>query len=91
MHDNDSGRRGAMQKSGESMDQYRLALEDDVGVFQDKIFEMTGQRPTAFTYPYGYISKSSKEILKNMGFRASLSCADGNQLYSRGIPIVFTG
>ena len=77
MHDNNTSRRGTMQKSGESQEAYQLALENDIGEFQDKITEMTGMTPTAFTYPYGYISKSSKDILKDMGFRATLSCAEG--------------
>lgn len=83
MHDNGSGRRGAMQKSGESTEQYRQALEEDVGQFQDQIFEMTGQRPTTFTYPYGFISNNSTDILKSMGFRASLSCAEGINYITR--------
>lgn len=83
MHDNSTGRRGAMQKSGESTEQYRQALEEDVGQFQDQIFEMTGQRPTTFTYPYGFISNNSTDILKSMGFRASLSCAEGINYITR--------
>ncbi len=83
MHGNDHRRRGAMQKQGESIEQYRLALEEDVGNFQNQIFEMTGQKPTAFTYPYGFFSKNSKEILKNMGFRASFSCAEGINFITR--------
>ncbi len=83
MHDNGSGRKGAMKKSGESTEQYRLALEKDVGAFQDQIFEMTGQRPTAFTYPFGFISNYSTDILKSMGFRASLSCAEGINFITR--------
>lgn len=83
MHDNDHNRRGAMQKPGESLEQYRLALEEDVGHFQDKIFEMTGERPTAFTYPYGFISNGSTDIFKSMGFRASLSCAEGINYITR--------
>lgn len=85
LHDNNgsSSRRGAMQKSGESIEQYTLALEEDVGEFQNQIFEKIGQKPTAFTYPYGFISKSSKDILKNMGFRASFSCAEGINYITR--------
>lgn len=83
MHDNGKNRRGAMQKPGESTEEYRLALEEDVGHFQNQIFDMIGQRPTAFTYPYGFISKSSTEILKSMGFRASLSCAEGINYITR--------
>ncbi len=77
MHNNNSQRRGAIEKSGESKENYQLAMEEDIGKFQDKILEITGQKPTTFAYPYGYISKSSEEILKTMGFRSTLSCEEG--------------
>ena len=83
LHDNNGSRRGAMQKQGESLDSYRQVLEDDVGKMQKMLYETTGLMPTTFTYPYGYISKSSKEILKNMGFRATLSCAEGLNYITR--------
>jgi peptidoglycan/xylan/chitin deacetylase (PgdA/CDA1 family) len=72
-----------MQKQGESLDSYRTLLEDDVGKMQKMLYETTGEMPTTFTYPYGYISKSSKEILKNMGFRATLSCSEGLNYITR--------
>lgn len=77
MHCDDAGRRGSMQRPGESLEQYQKVLEADIGPFQDKIYEMTGRKPTAFTYPFGLISKSSQEILKGMGFRATFSCREG--------------
>ncbi len=83
MHANNTSRRGTMQKSGESQEAYQLALENDIGEFQDMITEMTGMTPTTFTYPYGYISKSSKDILKDMGFRATLSCSEGLNYITR--------
>ena len=81
MHDNDFKRRGTMQKSGESLEAYRFVLEDDIGKLQDRIFEMTGQKPTTFTYPYGYISKSSKEILKKYRLSCNIKLCGGSQLY----------
>ena len=33
--------------------------------------------PNCFTYPFGSISKESEPIIKNLGFKASLSCISG--------------
>lgn len=83
LHENNGSRKGAMQKQGESLDSYRKLLEDDIGKMQKMLYENTGKMPTTFTYPYGYISKSSKEILKSMGFRATLSCSEGLNYVTR--------
>ena len=32
---------------------------------------------TCFTYPFGGISNSSLDIIKELGFKASLSCEEG--------------
>lgn len=83
MHSNDYSRRASMQNPGESIDQYRAALQEDVGLLQEKILETTGMLPTAFTYPFGAISQSSREILQDMGFRATLSCREGINFITR--------
>ncbi len=89
LHGSSNGRKGAMQKSGETVEQYRLAMEEDVGYLQNQIYEHTGQMPTAFTYPLGSISKGSTEVLKSMGFRASLSCAKGINYITRDPDCLF--
>ncbi|HVI39425.1 MAG TPA: polysaccharide deacetylase family protein [Anaerovoracaceae bacterium] len=83
MHNFKTGRNGSAQLPGESLEQYQIALNEDLGYMQDKIYEVTGQRPTAFAYPLGNISKSSKDILKNMGFRATFSCREGINYITR--------
>ena len=43
---------------------------------------MTGETPTAFAYPYGRYNKNTDLILKEFGFRATLTCDYGiNQIY----------
>jgi peptidoglycan/xylan/chitin deacetylase (PgdA/CDA1 family) len=81
MHTSHMGRRGAAQKQGESIEVYSGMLNDDLGRLQDRMREITGFTPTTFTYPFGFISDSSRDILKEMGFRATLSCREGiNQI-----------
>jgi len=77
MHINCKGRFGCTQKWGESDEEYEKFIMDDLGKLQDRIKEMTGKLPTAFAYPYGKLSGCTDEILKKMGFKATLSCRYG--------------
>ncbi|WP_245570840.1 polysaccharide deacetylase family protein [Anaerovorax odorimutans] len=77
MHSYDNGRQGSKKKLGESTDDYEKNLNDDIGKLQKEISEKTGIKPTTYTYPFGFISYDAEEILKEMGFRATLSCAEG--------------
>lgn len=70
-------RNGAKRIKGESLEAYKKVLVSDIGKLQDRLTEVTGIRPNTFTYPFGSISKESKEILKELGFKATLGCAQG--------------
>lgn len=70
-------RKGASKKKGESYEQYKKALSSDVGKMQILMEEKTGYKPTTFTYPYGFSSRESNEILTDMGFLATLTCDVG--------------
>ncbi len=76
MHTYDSGRRGSLQKGGESVEAYGVALDSDIGYLQKRIEEMTGIKPNTFTYPFGFYNKNSEEFLKNFGFEATLICEE---------------
>lgn len=73
MHKN-SGRLGAGRKQGESLEVYSQALSDDVMRMDKNLKEKCGITSLCFTYPFGRISEESEEILKSLGFRATLSC-----------------
>lgn len=77
MHTTDKGRNGTKKKKGESIEEYTKALNDDIGKLQQKFKEKLSYTPTTFTYPFGSISLDSVDIIKNMGFEASLSCESG--------------
>ena len=77
LHNYENGRKGCKKKSWESTEQYRNLLIEDVGKLQKEFKENTGYVPNAFTYPYGAISKESLQIIKELGFKASLSCTSG--------------
>lgn len=81
MHEN-ARRRGSCKMKGESFEEYKRALLDDVGKMQILMEEKTGYVPVAYTYPYGFISKESNTILTDMGFLATLSCYTGVNMLS---------
>ncbi len=70
-------RNGTKRLKGEPLEVYNNVITSDIGMLQDKLTEVAGIRPNTFTYPFGSISKESKEILKQLGFKATLSCAEG--------------
>lgn len=72
-----SDRKGVQKKIGESFENYQKALNNDIMYMQDLIEKETGYRPYCFTYPFGEYCKYSETIIKDMGFYASLSCAEG--------------
>lgn len=77
LHSESSGRNGGSKKSYESEENYRKILFDDINCLQEKFQKNTNYTPNTFTYPFGSISKASLPIIKDLGFKASLSCATG--------------
>ncbi|MDD6485011.1 MAG: polysaccharide deacetylase family protein [Clostridiales bacterium] len=77
LHSLGKGRQGAKKKSGESSEEYMAFLTRDIGSMQEKCLDKLGFAPTAFTYPFGLISNESADVIKALGFKASLSCAEG--------------
>ncbi len=77
-----SKRKGCSIIQGESYDEYKTEIIEDVGFLQSQIEEKTGYIPKAFTYPFGIICKECDEILEEIGFFATLSCYSGVNLLS---------
>ena len=72
-----SGRMGCKKLRDESLQEYENLLTDDLTKLQEKLKQQTGKSPTAFTYPFGGVSNASYDIIKKLGFKASLSCSEG--------------
>ncbi len=77
-----SKRNGCKIIKGESYDEYKMKLLNDIGYLQRLIKEKTGYAPKAFTYPFGVTCKECNEILEDMGFTTTLSCYSGVNLLS---------
>lgn len=75
MHHNDkTHRKGVTRRDGETPEQYRAVLTEDVTRAVQSMKEELGVTPTAFTYPFGAISRMTDEVLRELGFRATLGC-----------------
>ena len=78
LHKIQNGRKGIMKKKEESIEQYKQTIGGDLEKLQEDFKENTGYLPNTFTYPYGAVSKESEDVLKELGFQASLSCKEGS-------------
>jgi peptidoglycan/xylan/chitin deacetylase (PgdA/CDA1 family) len=70
-------RYGCTKNNGEDEPHYEKVLADDLKRLQQEVYEKTGRTPTAFTYPFGRVSRESEPVIKRLGFKASLTCVYG--------------
>lgn len=70
-------RNGVAQTSAESTSDYKEFLKSDLCHLQDKIAYVTGVAPNTFTYPFGAFNDNTDAVLKEIGFKATLSCTEG--------------
>lgn len=89
MHKITNGRAGCQKKRGESIATYTQAITKDIGTCQELIEQNTGWSPNTFTYPYGRVSEESVEIIKSMGFQATLTCKNGINRITRDPECLF--
>lgn len=76
LHENKSGAQGAKQRPGETDAAYRARISADLTKAQEAIREHVGTAPTTFVYPFGAVSKGTPELVKSLGFSATLSCQE---------------
>lgn len=77
LHTIDKGRNGSKKKKGESKEAYTKTLTEDLGKLQTEFKNNTGIDLTTYTYPFGSVSTDSYSIIKDLGFKCSLSCESG--------------
>lgn len=76
MHEERGGALGVKQRPGESDGAYRERLEADVNRAQEAFKTNLGTAPSTFTYPFGAVSKTTPDIIKELGFSATLTCRE---------------
>lgn len=83
LHNITKNRKGCMKMKYESFEAYENVLSTDLLNLQQEFYVNTGYIPNTFTYPFGAISDDSVEIVKKLGFKASLSCTEGINFISK--------
>ncbi|MDF2587355.1 MAG: polysaccharide deacetylase [Anaerocolumna sp.] len=89
LHKIKNGRYGCYQVKDESLEHYQNILTDDLTKLQDKVKDITNYNPTTFTYPYGKYNDTTESIIKNLGFKATLSCTYGINVISENPETLF--
>lgn len=84
LHSMNNGRNGCKKTSSESAEHYSNFLSNDLNKLQEEFRNnCNGYQPNTFTYPFGAVSKESNSIVKNLGFKASLSCTSGINIITK--------
>ena len=88
LHSISQERKGADRKSGESSDQYRNILTEDLLKNQDLIEKATGSFPAAFAWPYGSYpaDRIADPILRDLGFLVTFTSYQHTSGINRGEP-----
>ncbi len=79
-----TSRKGCKKMYGESYEEYRKSMFDDIAMLQGLLSDKSGVTPVTFAYPFGFISEDSVGILQDMGFKALLTCNEKPNYISRG-------
>ena len=77
LHELEGSRKGMKKKSGESSEDYRTALADDLLLMQEKCRDHLGTEPILLVYPYGFYNAESESLAKEFGFVMTLTCEEG--------------
>ena len=88
MHSN-TGRKGCAKKRGESNDEYRKILENDLLKAHNLIYECTNRHPIAMVYPFGSTSKEAYEVITKLGYVMSFSCTEGINVITKNPKSLF--
>jgi len=83
LHTNQGSRKGAGRLPGETEEQYRLLLTEDIIHLQELLMEHCNILPNTFTYPYGEIGDGAEDIIRDLGFEASLGCTETMNWFSK--------
>lgn len=77
MHHTEKGRRKGINKLyGESFEEYKKALTEDIGKEQKELLKITGKLPEAMFYPFGEFCEDTLKICKSLGFKATFTCEE---------------
>ncbi len=68
---------GCSRRKTENDYEYTNRIFLDLKMANEVIYKNTGYTPICMTFPFGMTSKQANTLIKSMGFKMSLSCAEG--------------
>jgi len=71
-----SGRRGMGKIYGESEEAYRELINEDIEQFNKTFEKITEQQTIVMAYPYGIKNETLRTIVKEKGFKITLTCRE---------------
>lgn len=70
-----NGFKGIAQRSGESIEEYRNRMSEDIVNLENELGKYD-LHMACYVYPYGLYSKESENIIKSFNYQMSLTCAE---------------
>ena len=77
-------RHGIKRLEGESEEQYKSILTKDILKNQELLFSKISYVPYIYTYPFGYRSEFTDNLIRELGFKASFTCEERINTIARG-------
>lgn len=71
-----SGRRGMGKIYGESEEKYKKLIYNDIKKFKKDFERITGEKTDIFAYPYGIKNETLVTIVREKGFKITLTCRE---------------
>lgn len=83
--DGEGCRMGAVMLENESEDEFVKALTDDLEKANSRIKSATGKDTVVYTYPYGFYSSLSEDVIHSLGIRVSVTTDYGTNEIIKGV------
>lgn len=83
LHTYNASRKGAAKNPGESSESYKKMLYSDLVNNHKMIESNVGKAPVLFTFPFGNVSSDAHTVVRDIGYKGSLSCSEGINYISR--------
>ena len=82
-HKYSEGRNGSKKNKWENPEKYKEIFRKDTLKLQNGCLSRLKFAPIIYAYPFGAYSKESLDVLKELGFRSSLTCNEGVNIITR--------
>ncbi len=79
-----SNRRGMGKVYGESEEDYKKLIKDDIEKFLSQYERTTGEKTDIIAYPYGIKNEVLKKLVREKGFKITLTCREETNRISVG-------